>query len=770
MLCCRVPAPGTCASRTDAHLSVADRRPHRAGLAGPRTGRRRRRRDLQRAAEPARRRHSAPRRAGHDRRPARRAGLARRGAPHGLLAVRPVGRPSRRGRHDRPGLVLAHGHLLRHPSAGGARHGARDARRPRPDRRRRQRADLPGHLQRRAAGVPVRGQPARRAGRRRARRDGRAERARVQRAGERARGGGSEPGLRVRVEGAAHRFRLRGRDPDPLQEPALPVARPAGLEPARDPRRAEHRARGQLGAGAAQRGVVPGAGRAAAGPHGPASRPGAGPEPGRHGQGRRRSRGLGGLAVRREPSGVRRQRALGPHEQPHAQRHGQPRLLAGRVRRGAVPVRPAAGALLPREAAVLPRRPRAVHDAQQPDLHPPHRRADRGGEAHGQGFGHERGVPGGRRRCRDVGLGPRSPGLQRPARAARRGRAVEGGLGLHRSRGRRQLEPRGRRRRAAHLRRDLRLEPPGGLEPHGPAGGHDHGAHLAGDARPDGAALRLPLLAARRGRRLPRRGRLHQPPGHRRRERHEPGNRLRRGGLLHGAVDGRRRARRHVAVPGLRAPPAVAGQQAALQQQLHVPRRVAGGPVGPHRDLRLRPRAVRRLRAAEVRPGRRRDPAVRGPVAAAEPRLRDLARHAAPPWVLGQHLLALGAGREFLRVGVVRHPLPPALGGVAADREAAGGRQLPAAVLRPAHGRIDGRPARHPAPEGRIPDDARDLLPHGEPVPIRSSRTTCATTPARSCPSSSATPPRASTRARWASRGTACGPTGCSPTSRRPAR
>ena len=185
----------------------------------------------------------------------------------GLLAVRAVGRPPRRGRHDGAGLVLAHGHLLRHPRLRAARHGARDARRPRPHRRRRQRADLPRHVRRRAAGVHVRGQPARRAGRRRARRDGRAERARLQRARERARGGGPQPGLRVRVEGPAHRVRLRGRDPDPLQEPALPVARSAGLEPARHPRRAEHGARGQLGAGAARRGVVPGAGGTARRPH-----------------------------------------------------------------------------------------------------------------------------------------------------------------------------------------------------------------------------------------------------------------------------------------------------------------------------------------------------------------------------------------------------------------------------------------------------------------------------------------------------------------------
>ena len=87
---------------------------------------------------------------------------------------------------------------------------------------------------------------------------------------------------------------------------------------------------------------------------------------------RRRALGLRGFAAR-----LRRQRALGRDPDPDHERHGQPRLLAGRVRRRAVPVRPAPGAVLPRQAAVLPRRHRAVRHAQQPDLHPADRRAAR---------------------------------------------------------------------------------------------------------------------------------------------------------------------------------------------------------------------------------------------------------------------------------------------------------------------------------------------------------------------------------------------------------
>ena len=68
----------------------------------------------------------------------------------------------------------------------------------------------------------------------------------------------------------------------------------------------------------------------------------------------------------------------------------EPRLLAGRVRRGPVQFDPRPGALLPGEAAVLPRRHRAVHDAELADLHAARRAAGGRGEAHRQDVGHQR--------------------------------------------------------------------------------------------------------------------------------------------------------------------------------------------------------------------------------------------------------------------------------------------------------------------------------------------------------------------------------------------
>ena len=54
---------------------------------------------------------------------------------------------------------------------------------------------------------------------------GRHQRQRLQQRRGAAGDAGPEPRLRLRVEGAAHRLRLRGRDPDSVQEPPLPAGR-----------------------------------------------------------------------------------------------------------------------------------------------------------------------------------------------------------------------------------------------------------------------------------------------------------------------------------------------------------------------------------------------------------------------------------------------------------------------------------------------------------------------------------------------------------------
>ena len=114
--------------------------------------------------------------------------------------------------------------------------------------------------------------------------------------------------------------------------------------------------------------------------------------PVRHAQGDRRA-GTERLGVRASSAAVRRQRALGHDEQPHAQRHRPSRLRRSGVGRRTVRDRSAAIADLSREAAVLSRRPRAVHRAAQPDLHAPDRQARGSAQAHRQGRRNERRLP-----------------------------------------------------------------------------------------------------------------------------------------------------------------------------------------------------------------------------------------------------------------------------------------------------------------------------------------------------------------------------------------
>ena len=126
------------------------------------------------------------------------------------------------------------------------------------------------------------------------------------------------------------------------------------------------------------------------------------------------------MGVHRRQSRGGRHRPLGHHQQPQPHRHGQSGLQSDRVGRGAAAVRSARRAVLPGETAVLPRRHRAVHHAQQPDLHSAGGAAGRGGQADRQGVRHRHrhAVRGGRSRRLPH---PRPPDLQHsPASAGRR--------------------------------------------------------------------------------------------------------------------------------------------------------------------------------------------------------------------------------------------------------------------------------------------------------------------------------------------------------------
>ena len=68
---------------------------------------------------------------------------------------------------------------------------------------------------------------------------------------------GSQPGLRVPVEGPADRVRLRSRDANSVQEPQVPIDRRAGVGLQRRAPGAALGLRGQLGAGEAVGVIVP---------------------------------------------------------------------------------------------------------------------------------------------------------------------------------------------------------------------------------------------------------------------------------------------------------------------------------------------------------------------------------------------------------------------------------------------------------------------------------------------------------------------------------
>ena len=207
---------------------------------------------VQRGGPPARCQPAAPRRARDDRRGARRARVAARGDADGLLEVRPGGRRPLRRAHRDPACGTrrrpSYFGVRAQAAAGAVRATLADRR---SSRSRRSGHVLPGHVQRQPAGLRVRGEPARRAGRRRAGRGHAAGVERLRRARGRARVAGSQPGLRVPVARPGHRRRLHDRDPHPVQEPALPGRRPAGLGPPRDAHPRRGRPGGQLGAGTA---------------------------------------------------------------------------------------------------------------------------------------------------------------------------------------------------------------------------------------------------------------------------------------------------------------------------------------------------------------------------------------------------------------------------------------------------------------------------------------------------------------------------------------
>ena len=183
-----------------------------------------------------------------------------------------------------------------------------------------------------------------------------------------ARGARPQPRLRLPVEGAADRVRLRGRGPHPVQEPQVSERRRrrrGGFNVVRD---VQHSAREDSWAPArrAER-VVPRRSRARSRGSPTCAAASCSTSTRRSRSARRRRPRAGGErgATTRERPRSAATCAGAITQQLHAQRHRQSRLLADRVGRGAGRLRSAAGAVLRREAPLLPRRHRAVRDAEE---------------------------------------------------------------------------------------------------------------------------------------------------------------------------------------------------------------------------------------------------------------------------------------------------------------------------------------------------------------------------------------------------------------------
>ncbi len=482
--------------------------------------------------------------------------------------------------------------------------------------------------------------------------------------------------------------------------------------------------RGLLGPSQAGERLVPGPVGASRGADRAQARAGAGVQPVAHLQDhrlRRRHR----MGVRGREPRAGRQHPVGGHQQPQPQRDRESGLLAGRVGRGSVPVRSAGRAVLLREAPVLPRRDRAVHHAQLADLHPPHRAAGGGGQAHRQGVRHRHraAVRGGR--SGGLALQGRPSHLQPAPPPARRRRAVARGPGLHRSHGRERLQPGAGRRRPAALRRGLQSPAPAGWKPHAHLGRHHDGAALVRPLRAERPHLRLPRDGQRERPRLPGPERLLPAAGAVARQLRPAGHGLRAARQLGGERDGRRQPGRAVPVRPVRDQRGDAGREDALERQRAAARRVDRRCVGADRGVRLPVRGVRRL----PDPARRGHGAVRRPAEDPQPGLRAAGADAGVRPVLGERVPAVGARRELPRVGLGRDNAVQCGPRLAPDGPAAPERQLPAAAGWPAHRRQHGQHPAHSATQGGVPAVAADLPAAGGRV-----RQRAAGRPARSHP------------------------------------
>ena len=255
------------------------------------------------------------------------------------------------------------------------------------------------------------------------------------------------------VEGAPARRRLRSGAAHPVQVHPLPAWRRTGLGPAGGAADAAHRLSGHLGSDITSEAGVSGAGGLPA----RAARHAARTRAGRHTElhrVRRRCARLDdhGMEVRHTRDG-RHRCALGRDEQLHAQRHHQSRFQPGRDGRGADSRRRALRVVLSRVAPVLRGRQRTVRRAESPREHAPDRRAAGRDQAHGQDPEDRCGSAHRDRRCSRQRRWVDQSDLHDPAPASRPRRPEQRRHGVHRSHGRRVVQPRGGARFAAAVSR-----------------------------------------------------------------------------------------------------------------------------------------------------------------------------------------------------------------------------------------------------------------------------------------------------------------------------
>ncbi len=286
---------------------------------------------------------------------------------------------------------------------------------------------------------------------------------------------------------------------------------------------------------------------------------------------------------------------MGHQPEPDDERHGQSGFFAGRGRRGAGDVERAVCALLSGEAAVFPRRARAVRYPKSADLYPADRQSGRGRQVGGQGGAAQHRGAGRGGRPRPVAERGQDAAVRSGPASDRPGSEFDVRRRAHHPGGGRRLQPAGRGRPPLLPQQALLpggsggsvVERDGGRGPERPAAGSRLGS--------DRAELGLPLQRQSDRARLRRRRRVREPDRGHRGECLQPAERVREARGTGRNLRGLHRNRPDLGLLG-------AGGRYHRGQRVdlsvgHAPGRVAAGWKPDPRVLHLRARRLRRARS-----------------------------------------------------------------------------------------------------------------------------------------------------------------------------